>query len=213
MRVEREKMNKQEFVNAGKLPRDLLPWKSPDGSLNAKEHNGHAFLFHVCMAGLHLLDDNGFGGYTVMDDSDREISRHLNAVNRAHGRVLKTGLGFGCFVRMCLEKSEVDHIDVIEIDKNVINHFGREFDGNPRVTIHHCDAFEFPLEGKHWDTAWHDIYCEANDGLALLHSKLILRYLNHCDYQGAWQLPRWFKRRIEHKMTSTSTTAKDQRND
>lgn len=149
-------MHVLDVLKAGKAPRDLFPWHGYP--LNAKVIQGNAFLFHVCMAGLHLVDDNGLGGYTVMDDSDVELARHLEAVNHAKGRVLKTGLGMGCFVRMCLTKPEVEHIAVVELDENIIKHFGAEFVGNDRVTIHHADAFEFPLSHGPWDFAWHDIY-------------------------------------------------------
>lgn len=181
-----------DVLKAGKAPRDLFPWHGYP--MNAKLIDGNAFLFDVCMAGLHLIDDEGLGGYTVMDDSDIELSRHLEAVNQAHGRVLKTGLGMGCFVRMCLTKPDVEHIDVVEINDRIIAHFGAEFAGNPRVTIHHTDAFEFPTSRGPWDFAWHDIYCEGNDGLQALHVKLIKRFNRHAKKQGAWNLPRWTRR-------------------
>jgi spermidine synthase len=181
-----------DLIQAGKAPRHLFPW--PGFPVNAKLIEGHAFLFDVCMAGLHLVDDNGFGGYTIMDDSDAELSRHLNAVRHAHGRVLKTGLGMGCFVRMCLQKPDVEHIDVVELNADIIEHFGAEFSGDPRVTIHHQDAFEFSLSHGPWDFAWHDIYCEGNDGLQPLHVKLINRYRKAAKLQGAWNLPRWVRR-------------------
>lgn len=194
-------INISEFVSAAKLPRSLLPWSSK--AFNARLYNGDAFLFdHTSIAGLHLIheDEAGeWGGYTVMDDSDREIRRHMCAVMEARGRVLKTGLGFGCFVRACLQKSEVEHIDVVEISRDVIYHFGKEFRGNPRVTIHHADAFSFPIKGKRWDLVWHDIYCDGNDGLSRLHTKLLRRYRKHCTMQGAWAMPRciarvWFNK-------------------
>lgn len=185
----------QRYIDAAKVPRDLLPWQSRKHHLSALERQGDAFLCDCfSMAGLHLVDHDGYGGYTIMDDSDKEVRRHMAAILAARGRVLKTGLGFGCFVRACLLKPEVEHIDVVEIDAEIIAHFGREFEGNPRVTIHHADAFEFPIEGKRWDLAWHDIYCDGNDGLQRLHVKLIKRYRKHCGRQGAWKLPRWVGR-------------------
>jgi len=141
-----------------------------------------------------MIDDDGLGGYTVMDDSDVELSRHLEAVNHSTGRVLKTGLGMGCFVRMCLLKPDVEHIDVVEINPKIIAHFGAEFAGNPRVTIHQADAFEFPVSNGPWDFAWHDIYCEGNEGLQVLHGKLIKRFAPVTKKQGAWNFPRWGRR-------------------
>ncbi len=189
------------FVNAAKLPRHLLPWNGTRG-LNARVYNGDAFMFDpASLSGMHLVrdDEHGeWGGYTVMDDSDREIRRHMDAILAARGRVLKTGLGFGCFVRACLRKPEVEHIDVVEIDDSVIAHFGVEFRNNPRVAIHHADAFKFPLAGR-WDLGWHDIYCDGNDGLQPLHLKLIKRYRKHCARQGAWAFPRWMARLVAQK--------------
>jgi len=182
------------FIQAAKAPRHLFPWRSANWNRNAIVLNGNAFLLDSTpsIATLHLMDhDQGYGGYTIMDDSDAEIRRHMAAILAAKGRVLKTGLGFGCFVRACLLKPDVEHIDVIEIDKEIIDHFGAEFAGNQRVTIHHADAFEFDLTSCHWDLAWHDIYCQQNDGLQALHINLIKRYSEYCDWQGAWKLPRW----------------------
>lgn len=187
-------MNANAMLRAAKPPRHLFPWKA--GLMNAKIVGGHAFLFHVCIEGLQNVDDQGLGGYTVMDDSDKELARHLNAVKHARGRVLKTGLGLGCFVRMCLEKPDVDHIDVVEIDAAIIEHFGAEFADNPRVTLHHADAFTFDLAHGPWDLAWHDIYCVANIGLDVEHVKLIARFMPAAKRQGAWGTPRIIRRRF-----------------
>lgn len=193
-------MDTQALLKAGRAPRDLFPW-GKDQSYNATVQGDVAFMTHVCLAGLHMVDFPmaGFGGYTVMDDSDAELSRHFEAVRHSAGRVLKTGLGFGCFVRMCLTKPDVEHIDVIEIQKPIIDHFGAEFEGNPRVTIHHADAFEFEPSGHRWDFAWHDIYTDGNEGLAAAHTRLIKKFLPYCEKQGAWQLPREARNMVRRK--------------
>jgi len=187
-------MDKIKILEAGRVPVNLSPWKSVNGMLNSKRMSGTTFLFDVCTAGLHTVDDNGYGGYTVMEDSDRELSRHLEAVRHARGRVLKTGLGLGCFVRMCLTKPEVERIDVVEINPEIAEHYGAQFAGNDRVVIHVADALEFPVTNGPWNLAWHDIYCEANEGLSHLHMKLIKRFAKVAERQGAWNLPRWAKR-------------------
>ena len=193
-------MNVPKLLEAGRVPRHLLPWGKGQ-KFNASVQSGTAFMSHVCMAGLNRVDFpmKGYGGHTVMDDSDVELSRHLDAVRHATGNVLKTGLGFGCFIRMCLTKTDVKHIDVVEINGNIIDHFGAEFNDDPRVTIHHCDAFDFDPSGRYWDFAWHDIYTEGNEGLATAHVRLIRRYLKHCAVQGAWQLPRETRKMVQNK--------------
>ena len=79
----------------------------------------------------------------VMEDSVRELRRHLPIWRHGRGRVLVSGLGLGCVVRGLLVNPEVEHIDVVEIEQWNIDHFGAEFAGNPRVTIHHGDALKY----------------------------------------------------------------------
>ncbi|MEL7281331.1 MAG: hypothetical protein AAGK79_13305 [Pseudomonadota bacterium] len=193
-------MDTDALLNAGRAPRHLFPW-GKGKSFNATVQQGTAFMTHVCLHGLQFVDFpmEGYGGYTVMDDSDQELSRHFDAVRHATGSVLKTGLGFGCFVRMCLTKPDVEHIDVVEINGQIIDHFGAEFADDPRVTIHHADAFEFDPTGRSWNFGWHDIYTDGNEGLASAHIRLIKRYLNHCKKQGAWQLPRETRNMVQRK--------------
>lgn len=186
------------YLDAMKLPRSLLPWKNKRETLNAMVYQGTAFLFDpTSVSGMHLINNDGYGGYTIMEDSDRELKRHLNAVFNAKGRILKTGLGLGCFVRACLENPAVEHIDVIELSPDIADHFGSPFKDDPRVTIHVADALTFDLSNypkKHWDLAWHDIYCDGNDGLTKLHSSLIKKFAKYAKLQGAWDLPRWARR-------------------
>lgn len=134
-------------------------------------------------------------GEIVMEDSTMELERHLPIWLAARGRILVTGLGLGCVVRGLFASADVDHIDVIEIDRDILERVGAEFVGNPRVTLHHGDALTCKMPGRRWDCAWHDIYAE-DGSLQLLHAKLIARYAGRCDRQGAWMLPRVIKRRL-----------------
>lgn len=182
--------DKQALIEAGRVPRHLLPW-NVGGTYNAGIFLDTAHMWNVCMDGLHLVDapGEGLGGYCVMSDNDKELERHIPAVLAASGRILKTGLGMGCFIRMCLSLGEVEHIDVVEIRKDIIDHFGAEFKDDERVTIHHADAFDFDLSHGPWDFVWHDIYCEGNYGLQELHAKLIKRFAPVSALQGAWAFP------------------------
>lgn len=130
-------------------------------------------------------------GEVVMEDSVQELRKHLPIYFAARGRVLITGLGLGCVVRGLLSKPEVEHIDVVEIDGAIIDVIGAEFQNEARVAIHHHNALTFPTAGQRWDCAWHDIWCERNDGLELLHAQMIHHYADVCGPQGAWAFPRW----------------------
>lgn len=138
-------------------------------------------------------------GETVMEDSRGELSRHLPVLLAAHGSVLITGLGLGCVVRGLLSVPEVEHIDVIELDEGIIDQVGAEFRDNPRVTIQHEDAIDFDPDGRRWDFAWHDLWCEgtARD-LCEMHIKTMHRLRHVCGRQGAWGFDRRLARAWPH---------------
>ena len=136
-------------------------------------------------------------GELVMEDSRRELSRHLPCWLNAHGNVLVTGLGLRCVVRGLLACLKVEHIDVVEIDRGILRVVGAEFARHPKVTLHHGDALTWaPVPGERWTLGWHDLWSEPTEAhLSLVHARVLMRFAPHCDVQGAWQLPRWLKRR------------------
>lgn len=126
----------------------------------------------------------------VMDDSAHELRKHLPIWLAARGRVLVTGLGLGCVVRGLLANRDVDHIDVVEIDRDILEIVGKEFAGLDRVSLHFGDALSLDWPARtRWDFAWHDLWVE--DGtLQFLHDRLVCRYHRQCERQGAWAFPR-----------------------
>src|SRR6185312_1187474 len=133
-------------------------------------------------------------GEVVMEDALRELSRHLPIWREASGRVLVTGLGMGCVVRALLTKPAVARIDVVERDRHILGHFGPEFAPNPRVRLHHADAFKFRIGGV-WDFAAHDIW-HPTKPVPVLHAKLIAKYYDNCRKQTAWGMPDEFHQKI-----------------
>lgn len=132
-------------------------------------------------------------GEIVMEDSQRELKRHMPIWLEARGRVLVTGLGLGCVVRGLLASPRVEHVDVVEKDAGILRVVGAEFEGNPRVTLHHEDALEFWRPGE-WDYAWHDLWTPGQGGdLQILHFRLVDRFRDRCPQQGAWMFPRFVK--------------------
>jgi hypothetical protein len=142
------------------------------------------------MATLHLKH-----GETVMEDSLRELRKHLPIWLRAKGRVLVTGLGLGCVVRGLLASPAVEQITVVEIDANILRVVGHEFSANPRVRLIHGDAFKVQLREK-FEAAWHDLWTDGDVHLSVLHAKLLAQFRSQCKVQGAWNLPRYFKRQM-----------------
>lgn len=124
------------------LPFGLVGW--PDYTL----------LRRHTLASMHLPL-----GEVVMEDSLRELRKHLPIWLAARGRILITGLGLGCVVRGLLASPDVERIDVVEIDGDILNAVGPEFAGDPRVVLHHGDALTIELDpALAWDFAWHDIW-------------------------------------------------------
>jgi hypothetical protein len=123
----------------------------------------------------------------MMSDTPAEIQDHLNFIYEATGKCLLNGLGLGVVLKAILAKSEVTHVDVVEIEQDVINLVWPTYQDGSRVTLHHADAFtiQWPKD-KHWDCAWHDIWPSiCTDNLPEI-AKLKHKYAHKVRYQSAW---------------------------
>ena len=150
-------------------------------------------LLRTTLATLHLPH----GGDVVMDDSLRELRRHLPIWRVARGRVLITGLGLGCVVRGLLANPAVTHVDVIELDRGLLQWMAPGIPETPRLSMYAADALTWHIpRGARWDYAWHDICDDGQGGphLDFLHAQLLARFAPHVGAQGAWGLQRWVKR-------------------
>lgn len=130
----------------------------------------------------------------LMSDTKNEIEDCNAALEHAHGRVLVHGLGLGCIIAALLEKSDVEHIDVVEIDEDLIRLVGPYYN-DPRVTIHCGDCVTYPWpENVRWDYIWHDIWATiSSDNLkdetaeyGISYRKLQRLFEDRCDRQDFW---------------------------
>lgn len=101
--------------------------------------------------------------------------------------VLINGLGLGVVLKMALAQPHIQHIDVVEIEPDVIKLVAPSYD-DPRVQIHQADAYTIAWpKGYGWSLAWHDIWpdiCTDNlEGIGKLHR----RYGRRTQWQGSWQ--------------------------
>lgn len=136
----------------------------------------------------------------IMSDTPAEIEDHLDFIYRATGQVLLNGLGLGIVLKAILSKPEVIHVDVVELEQDVINLVWPTYQDSNRATIHHADAFtiQWPKD-KHWDCAWHDIWPSiCTDNLPEI-AKLKHKYAHKVKYQKAWveDLLRYYKRQAD----------------
>lgn len=104
-------------------------------------------------------------GRLWMSDTDAEKHDHIEAVFKMAGlqarRVLINGLGLGMVLKAALAMEHVEHIDVVELDERVIKLVGAHYAKDPRVQIHHADAYEQTTrwpKGTRWDVGWSDIW-------------------------------------------------------
>lgn len=126
-------------------------------------------------------------GYTIMSNTPAEILDHKEFIRRARGRVLVNGLGLGVALKAILEKSDVEHVTIVEASEDVISLVGAAFSQDSRVEIVHADAFDYqPPKGLRYNVVWHDIWDDITadnlDGMKKLHRK----YGKRCDWQGSW---------------------------
>lgn len=130
-------------------------------------------------------------GRLWMSDVDAEWRDHLEAVWRIRQpetrRVLINGLGLGMVVQAALDQPHVEHVDVVELDRRVVDLVGPHYLKDPRVTIHHADAYTvtWPANTR-WDVAWHDVWKDMNQDNLPLMAKLHRRYGRRVGWQGSW---------------------------
>jgi hypothetical protein len=191
----------RRFIDAARCPLSMREGRSGNGLWSIRRERmtpawaeiaGHENLTVLACHNEATLHQEH--GETIMEDSDRELQKHLPVWLHARGRVLVTGLGLGCVVRGLLASAAIEHVDVIEREPWLFETVWPEFAGEGRTRFHLRDAFEFDPRGCQWDYAWHDL---CGDRLQIRHLELMRRfapYVRHA--QGAWGFDSWVRRRL-----------------
>lgn len=212
-------MTPQDYIVAARVPRSLEPqefglWRIErlscgqrivENRLVVMSEEAVGFPDYTLLSRLTEATLHQVRGDIVMEDSQRELRKHLPIWLNARGRVLVTGLGLGCVVRGLLANPDVDRIEVVEIDHGIARVIGPEFAGvrgvaGQSVELHIGDAREIDeswLPGR-FDCAWHDLWTEGRD-LQIQHAEMMFRLRRRCGPQGAWELPRFLKRMITRR--------------
>lgn len=132
-------------------------------------------------------------GYVVMSDTAAEVRDHfepkIQMQRREAKRVLIHGLGLGMVLQQALRMDHVEHVDVVEIDPDVIELIGPHYTAmaGGRLHLHEGDAYtyKFPV-GTTWDIAWHDIWDTLSQDNLELMATLHRRYGSKVGWQGSW---------------------------
>lgn len=136
-----------------------------------------------------LLDN----GNLWMSDVDAEKRDHMEPILRIEQdkaqRVLINGLGLGMVLKAALTFDHVAHVDVVERDARVIELVGTHYQKDPRVHIHHADAYEQATKwpsGTRWDVGWSDIWGDVSaDDLPDM-ARLNRSYGRRCRWHRCW---------------------------
>jgi len=185
-------MTKQEKVYVNKFKVDwaedsLGLWSVKNFEVEKKSIQNLRLALHgrPCIPGIYTRLTHDIRGI-VMSDTTAEALDHYEAYKQAKGKVLINGLGLGCFLRIILTKPEVTHVDVVEVDKNVIGLVGRYFFDDKRVTIHCTNALTYEWGRKKWDVVWHDIWDSICADNIKEMERLRSKFAKYCDWQGCW---------------------------
>lgn len=132
-------------------------------------------------------------GRLWMSDTDAEKQDHMPAVRKMVSfqakRVIINGLGLGMVLKAALAMDHVEHVDVVEIDERVIRLVGEHYARDPRVKLHHADAYAqaslWPA-GTRWDVGWSDIWPDiCLDNMASI-TRLRRSYGRRTDWHDCW---------------------------
>jgi hypothetical protein len=142
-----------------------------------------------------LIDSRaGMFGDPMMSDTPAEMRDHAWAWMEARsrgGRILVHGLGLGMVAQAMLALPNVDHVDIVELDPDVIALVAPSFQADVdegRLTIHQGDCFtkEWPKDA-HWSVAWSDIWAEISQANLPEMAQLRRRFNKRvCDWHGCW---------------------------
>lgn len=128
-----------------------------------------------------------------MSDVDAEKRDHwpaVQAIQREKAeRVLIQGLGLGMVLAAALSYDHVTHVDVIEKDERVIKLVGPHYNKDPRVHLHHADAWDamesWP-RGTRWDVGWSDIWLDLCTDQIPEQDRMNRFYRRRCAWHQCW---------------------------
>lgn len=135
-----------------------------------------------------------------MSDTPDEQRDHAPVIwecrRQGADRAILNGLGIGMVLNALLHEPSICHIDVVEIDPDVIALVGPYYqqvaEGNAKsLAIHEADAYTKAwATGTRWDIAWHDVWQDSClDNLPEM-TRLHRRYGRRVRWQESWNRQR-----------------------
>lgn len=174
---------------------ELGPWKVEKFTIDKDDFGAFRLAMNGRSPGTGEFTRITKNGALWMSDTQAEVRDHLSAIwkiEKLGGRILIHGLGIGMVLQTALLSEGVEHVDVVEIDADVIALVGPHYmqmaeEQGVSLEIHHADVFDkkWPA-GTRWTVVWHDIWIDmSEDNLPEMH-KLHRSFGRRCDWQGSW---------------------------
>jgi Spermine/spermidine synthase domain len=188
--AEASKLSYREAMTLGdRIPEGVSgPWRIERKDVEV----GLSFSARSTPAGRYTGLIHERRGLMMSDTPDemRDHSQFFYECHRRGGRIIIGGLGIGMVLQSVLRLPNVEHVDVIEIDEDVIKLTSPAFAGDiqaGRLTIHHADIFEKTWKpGTRWNVAWWDIWIDiCVDNLPEM-TKIHRKYGRRVDWQDSW---------------------------
>lgn len=134
-------------------------------------------------------------GTLWMSDTTAERMDHLEparAIRSQGGRVLLGGLGLGMILRVALTTPTVEHVDVVELNADVIALVGPTYqrmadERGISLVIHEADLFakRWPPHTR-WNVAWFDVWSDVSTDVLPEMARLRRSYGRRTDWNDCW---------------------------
>lgn len=130
-----------------------------------------------------------------MSDTTAERRDHITPaleIRNRGGRILIGGLGLGMIVNFALLQPNVEHVDVVEVDNDVMmlvapHYMAMAAFYRKSIRFHNEDMFEIKWpRGTRWSVAWFDIWQDINSDNLNQMTKLRRSYAQRSDWNGCW---------------------------
>lgn len=161
------------------------------GRLRASIHGGSSGIRAGTYSGLYRNGD------LWMSNTPDEARDHLHFLYTCEAesaeRVLVNGLGLGMVVYALLHLPSVQHIDVVDIDADVIAlvkpfYDALSHDQGKILTIYHDDAYTITWpRNTRWDGAWHDVWQHISLENVPYMTDLHRKYGRRVRFQDSWK--------------------------
>lgn len=140
--------------------------------------------------GMHTgLFEPEMGVDPWMSDTPAEVLDHYDVMiqmMQRGGRILINGLGLGMITAFAARLPNVTHVDVVELQGDIIKLVGPHLPERHKVTVHHASAYDIAWNDERWDVAWHDIWPTITPDNLPDMDRLEAKYADRVNHQETW---------------------------